>query len=79
MIKHGRKSTRVDLPGGSVPESFPGLKRVAGVDVSFFADGTYAIATVVVLSFPEQLGSRKDFFVSKRPLLAKVIQSREIS
>ena len=31
---------------------FTGLKRIAGVDVSFFSDGTYAIATVVVLSFP---------------------------
>ncbi|CAE7371627.1 Endov [Symbiodinium natans] len=31
---------------------FPGLSRVGGVDVSFFADGTYAIAAVVVLSFP---------------------------
>ena len=27
---------------------FPGLSRVGGVDVSFFADGTYAIAAVVV-------------------------------
>ena len=26
---------------------------MAGLDVSFFADGTYAIATVVVLSFPQ--------------------------
>mmetsp|Transcript_96500 Transcript_96500/g.133772 ORF Transcript_96500/g.133772 Transcript_96500/m.133772 type:complete len:327 (-) Transcript_96500:150-1130(-) len=31
---------------------FPGLSRVGGVDVSFFADGTYAIAAIVVLDFP---------------------------
>ena len=32
--------------------NFPGLSRVGGVDVSFFADGTYAIAAIVVLDFP---------------------------
>ena len=29
--------------------TFPGLSRVGGVDVSFFADGTYATAAVAVL------------------------------
>eukprot|EP00928_Gymnodinium_smaydae_P035734 TRINITY_DN25096_c0_g6_i1.p1 TRINITY_DN25096_c0_g6~~TRINITY_DN25096_c0_g6_i1.p1 ORF type:complete len:364 (+),score=64.68 TRINITY_DN25096_c0_g6_i1:35-1093(+) len=33
--------------------SFPGLERIAGVDVSFFGDGTYAVATVVVLRYPK--------------------------
>lgn len=33
-------------------EDFEGLRRVAGCDVSFFRDKSYAVATVVVLSFP---------------------------
>lgn len=39
---------------GETPD-FPGLQRVCGVDVSFFSDRTYAIATVVILSFPKCL------------------------
>ena len=39
---------------GETPD-FPGLQRLCGVDVSFFSDRTYAIATVVILSFPKCL------------------------
>ena len=34
-------------------EDLKGLRRVAGCDVSFFKDKSYAVATVVILSFPK--------------------------
>ncbi|CAJ1384499.1 unnamed protein product [Effrenium voratum] len=61
-------------------EGFPGLRRVGGVDVSFFADGTYAIATVVVLSFPdlEVLCERTACFRLAVPYVPGFLAFREV-
>eukprot|EP00438_Fugacium_kawagutii_P003737 Skav234641 [mRNA] locus=scaffold1609:280952:290795:+ [translate_table: standard] len=58
---------------------FPGLKRICGVDVSFFSDQTYAIATVVVLSFPklEVLWERSAAFRLSVPYVPGFLAFRE--
>jgi len=50
--KAGAREWRIKLPEPTRHE-FPGLKRVAGVDLSFFPDSRYAVAAVVVVSYPE--------------------------
>jgi len=59
---------------------FPGLQRICGVDVSFFSDGTYAIATVVVLSFPtlEVLWERSAAFRLIVPYVPGFLAFREV-
>ncbi|CAK9040748.1 Endonuclease V [Durusdinium trenchii] len=61
-------------------DGFPDLHRVAGVDVSFFADGTYAIATVVVLSFPQLkvLWERSAAFRLSVPYVPGFLAFREV-
>jgi len=69
-----------DLLDWSCEDGFPDLHRVAGVDVSFFADGTYAIATVVVLSFPQLkvLWERSAAFRLSVPYVPGFLAFREV-
>jgi deoxyinosine 3'endonuclease (endonuclease V) len=57
-----------------------GLKHVAGVDVSFFPDGTHAVAAVVVISYPqmEVVYERCATFKLKVPYMAGFLAFREV-
>eukprot|EP00434_Breviolum_minutum_P015191 symbB.v1.2.013393.t1/scaffold945.1/size149787/5 len=69
-----------DLDWSCETSDFTGLKRIAGVDVSFFSDGTYAIATVVVLSFPrlQVLWERSAAFRLSVPYVPGFLAFREV-
>jgi len=57
-----------------------GLRRVGGVDVSFFPDGIHAVAAVVVLSFPdlEVLYERCATFKLDVPYICGFLAFREV-
>merc|ERR1719456_922345 len=57
-----------------------GLRHVAGVDVSFFPDGTHAVAAVVVISYPqmEVVYERCATFKLKVPYMAGFLAFREV-
>jgi len=69
-----------DLDWSCETSDFTGLKRIAGVDVSFFSDGTYAIATVVVVSFPrlQVLWERSAAFRLSVPYVPGFLAFREV-
>ncbi|CAL1161550.1 unnamed protein product [Cladocopium goreaui] len=69
-----------DLDWSCETPDFPGLQRVCGVDVSFFSDRTYAIATVVILSFPklDVLWERSAAFRLSVPYVPGFLAFREV-
>lgn len=69
-----------DLDWSCETPDFPGLQRLCGVDVSFFSDRTYAIATVVILSFPklEVLWERSAAFRLSVPYVPGFLAFREV-
>lgn len=69
-----------DLDWHLQSESIYGLRHVAGVDVSFFPDGTHAVAAVVVVSYPEMevLYERCATFQLKVPYMPGFLAFREV-
>merc|ERR1719313_1720645 len=60
--------------------SISGLQHVAGLDISFFPDGTHAVAAVVVVSYPdlEVLYEQCATFQLKVPYMPGFLAFREV-